>query len=183
MLYAPGTFTGEYAPVGDQREADLISVHEFGVETDGAPGEVNLALAWFVLNVLDVRPELQIVGTESVDRALKDVSGGSVSVHHKVEGESADALGGGLGTWGELQKVSQVMEAQGLHRPMLVGQAYHIGRVSLQAVQMGIPDFVVPSKLPATFAPESAQPWTRNRYLWAARELIGVPVLKRQGKL
>ena len=183
MLYAPGTFSGEYRPVGDPLEADLISVHEFGIQTDGEPGAANRALAEFVLDVLDERPELQIVGTQSVARAVQEASDGTLSVHHKIEGQSVNALGGGLGTWGELQKVRQVMEAQGLYKPLLVGQAYHIGRISLQAVQAGIPDFVVPPNLPRLFAPESAQPWTRNRYLWAARELLGAPVLSRQGRL
>jgi hypothetical protein len=183
MLYAPGTFTGNYAPQGDPLEADLISVHEFGVRADGEPSEINLALARFVLAALDERPDLQVVGTQATARALLEVSEGTVSAHHKVVGESADALGGGLGTWGELMKVRQVMEAQGLYRPLLVGQAYHIGRVGLQAIRAGITDFVVPPNSPDGFAPESSQIWTRNRFAWSARELVGAPVLRHQGKL
>lgn len=188
MLYAPGTFSGDYEPVGWPSQAEIISLHEFGSAEDGFPGRVNLLLARFALNFQNgqgYRPP--ILGTRLMDDALRIESDGAIGVDYRVEdvvdGQSSTLLGAGIGTWGEALALEHVMRTEHLVRPLVVAQAWHVGRVCLQVRKAGVTDFIVPDGLPPEFAPGSEQIWTRNKHLWRIREALGVPVLRLTGKL
>lgn len=184
-LYGEGTFTGSYQPVRSTEQPDLISIHEWGIGPGDEPGLITTRLAEMALEVQDSLPfRVDIVGTRAANRAVREVSGGSIEIRpeHVVGGESSDLFGRGLGAKGELEKLRQVMDDEGLELPMLLGHANHIGRVGLQAVHAGIPDFIVPLHLPRGVAPRSSQVWTRHMALYTLRELVGVPMLHLQGK-
>ncbi|HKR82410.1 MAG TPA: hypothetical protein VJR27_05450 [Candidatus Saccharimonadales bacterium] len=86
------------------------------------------------------------------------------------------------GSWGTLLEAMNFMDENNLGRPMQVGQAYHIGRIGMQADRLGMRS-VIPDGLPRNFDRSSAQIWTRSMALWAPREVLGSMVLRKQGKL
>lgn len=165
---------GRYEAVGNPADADLVIGHSFGTMTDEQ--SVNRALADFIQESADGRPIV-------ADRTLVDAfPGRDDDVDHIVEGQITNTVGQGVGSWGTLVEAHDFMERADLHRPLMVGQAFHIGRVVMQARRLGI-DSIVPADLPRQFEPRSEQPWTRSLGLWLPREILGSLVLRKQGKL
>ncbi len=184
-LYAAGTFTGKYQPTAEWATPDIVSLHEFGVLLGGRPGRVMYALARVAVAMRDGSGNsLPIVGTPVAQAAVEAVSDGkfSIAAEHLVDRNSTDFSGRGTGTRGELQKLREVMDAEGKRLPVLVGQAHHIGRIALQAEEALIGDYMVSPDLPTDFEPGSAQPWTRGLASWAMREFVGVPMLHLTGQ-
>lgn len=170
------TLTGEYTPIGNIDEADAIIGASFGAgEHD--PGEVNERLAGFVLDRFDAT--LPLILQQEIATAVEDLGG---HVDKTIEGDPSSLMGGQLGAWEVLTDARQYMAENGLKRPILVTQAFLMGRLTVQAVKLGM-DPIVPEGLPTEFDPESIQAWTRNRLLWATRELPGLAYLKLHGKL
>ncbi|MFI5212432.1 MAG: hypothetical protein ACHQTE_00535 [Candidatus Saccharimonadales bacterium] len=172
-IYAKGSFSGDYVAHGDSDSADVVIGHAFGIRKD-SPGTVNEALAGFID---DRYSHLPILPNRDIARALH------TKPEFVLDGDPSNTTGhSGLGTWGELQQATTFMHQEGLKTAILVGQAFHIGRIDRQA-QMFAMDTVIPEHLPNFFDPESLQWWTRHRSLWIARESLGALVLRHQGKL
>ena len=164
---------GHYETKGRIEDADVIVGHSFGTLTDET--SANRQLAEYILDHVDGRPIV-------VDRNLADAFPGDHRIDLVVEGEVSDARGNGVGTWGTLIEAKGFMETHELSKPLMIAQAYHIGRVAMQAQKLQM-DAIIPGNLPTRFDRESAQPWTRSRTMWVPREVIGSLVLKSQGKL
>lgn len=166
-IYAKGSFSGDYEPRGDVSSADVVIAHSFGVGENGQPGVVNEALADFIN---ERYPHLPALAHESIAVAL------DVQPVASLEGDPTNTLGKGLGTRGELVQARAYMDKEGLHDALLVGQAFHIGRVAWQACQLDM-DVIIPEELPTVFDPHSQQWWTRSQGLWILREALAAPVL------
>lgn len=185
IMHATGSFTGNYIPQGSVAEADCVIAHEFAVREDGF-GSVNEALAHFVLqNYTAIGLDL-LLG-ENIAGALEQ-QGPHVPIAAKLTGQVSTFTNENTGTWGELEQAFDYMQAKDLHCPILVAQAFHIGRVSLQAMKMSEErrykvEPIVPAGLPKAFDKQSSQIWTRNRFLWALREFPGAYVLQGRGHL
>ena len=165
---------GHYEIVGNPDDADVIIGNSFGTGT--APGDVNGLLAAYTLNCANGRPIV-------ADRTLVDAFPHRDSnVSHVVEGDISTASGQGLGSWAILVEAQSYMAANELKRPLMIAQAYHIGRVAMQFKKLGMQP-IVPSGLPRNFDTESKQPWTRSLAMWVPREIIGSIVLRAQHKL
>lgn len=169
------SITGEYNPRRDLEDADCVIGQSFGASDDG-PGKVNIALARYIVDNLD--PDLPKILQIEIAEAMPDIN----EVDFIIEGEPSSAIGSELDSWQVLNATSEYMKEEGLNNPILVAQAYHVGRVSMQAATMGM-DVIVPEGLPRQFDPDSNQFWTRSRSAWVARELPGLAILKLTGKL
>ena len=169
--------SGEY-PIASSNElesADVIVAQSFGTRQEGgSPGKVNSLLAEHAQKLAEYYDIPLIAQEEIADSLPKNL------VHTKVSGDPSSSDGSGLDSWGVLSKLREIMGDE--TKPIIVAQAYHIGRVSLQAIKLGM-DPRLPGDMPREFAPESGQWWTRSRGLWVARELPGMAVLKLQKKL
>ena len=164
---------GHYETKGRIEDADVIVGHSFGTLTDEM--SVNRELAEYILDRVDGRPIV-------VDRNLADAFPDEHHIDLVVEGQVSDARGNGVGTWGTLIEAKEFMKTHELSKPLMIAQAYHIGRVAMQAQKLQM-DSIIPEKLPTRFDKQSAQVWTRSRNMWVPREVIGSIVLKSQGKL
>lgn len=165
---------GNYAPVGNANEADIISGHSFGTVVE--KGSVNYALAQFILETSQGRPI-------TADRMLVDAfPRGEKDVDLVIEGPVSNTTGQGVGSWGTLVETKEFMESIGLDKPMIVAQAHHVGRVAMQARKLGLTP-IVPVGLPTHFDANSEQRWTRSAGWWIPREVLGSLVLKKQGRL
>ena len=165
---------GHYEAVGNPAYADCVIGHSFGTLTER--GSVNRALAEYILEHGDDRPVI-------ADRMLVDAfPNRDEDVEKVVEGPISNGRGQGVGTWGTLVEAKAYMEREGLKRPLMVAQAYHIGRVVMQSHKLGM-DPIVPSDPPSFFDRDSEQRWTRSLGMWVPREVIGSLVLRAQKKL
>jgi hypothetical protein len=165
---------GYYEPMGDPAEADCIIGHSFGTLIDEK--SVNRSLANYILEHANGRPI-------AADRMLVDAfPNGDRDVHHVVEGPISNTTGQGVGSWGTLVGSRVFMENREVRKPLMIGQAHHIGRVVMQAKKLGI-DSIVPADLPSHFDPHSDQLWTRSLAMWLPREILGSLVLRFQKKL
>lgn len=106
-------------------EADCVIGHSFGSSTHA--GSVNHQLAEIMVAIAGNRP--MIAGRTLVD-ALPD---GDNLMAHVVEGQRTNIRAKGVGTWGTLVGAQRYMDTHGLGLPLMVAQAYHIGRVVRQA--------------------------------------------------
>lgn len=179
-LYGEGVFSGEY-PASSGLElmtGQFVIVHEFGAQADsGQIGPVNLALAEFVADHYSYLP---IFASRSVANGLEKVAPELVPAGI-FDGTSTTTKGAEGGTWAELMIVKeQVTET--MERPIIVGQAFHVGRIALQAQKAGFSP-LLPPNLPTIFDPESTQWWCRNKHAWALRELGGTVMLRRRGQI
>ena len=105
-------------------------------------------------------------------------------VDHVVRGPVSDTVGNGVGTWGVLEEARDFMAEHRLSRPLLIGQAYHVNRIAVQARSREIAlEPILMGYMPREFDKKSTQVWTRSLALWVPRELLGALVLKKQGKL
>lgn len=163
--------TGRYKEIGNSIDADCVIAQSFGA-TENGPGRVNEQLARFIVEHAIGLP-LLLQG--EVAEALPEEAPNPALV---IKGKPSTSSGGELDSWEVLRQCKQYMDEFGLRRPLLVAQAFHIGRVALQAEKQGMTGLIVPSDLPREFDPESIQPWTRSRGQWIRRELPGIAYLK-----
>ncbi len=155
-------------------EADSVIGHSFGTSIDAS--SVNAHLASQMLMHADGRPLI-------ADRTLVNaMPNGDHYMAHIVEGPVTNIKAQGVGTWGTLVEAHHYLEANDLHHPIMIAQAYHIGRVLRQAAKLGI-DAIVPEDLPANFDKHSDQVWTRNAALWIPFNALGSLLLKKRGQL
>ena len=176
MNLVRSTLFGEYEPSGDINTADAIVGQDYGFRQND-PGLVNRNLAGFIYDELpdDITTILQ----QDSAQALEEL-GRSPDVI--TRGDPSTSTGMQLDSWEVLSRALRAMNERGLSRPIIVGQAHQIGRLTLQAIKLGM-NPIIPEGLPATFDHHSEQFWTRNAGAWAVRESIGVPYLKLRGKL
>jgi hypothetical protein len=164
--------TGYYTELGNPQEADCVIGQSFGAR-EGEPGYINELLAQYIIDKTDSALPRILQG--EIDAALPEQSPATALV---IEGQPSTANGEGLTSWGFLLKAQDFMEENHLHRPLLVAQAFHVGRVTLQAKKQRMDGLIVPPDLPREFDPDSTQKWTTNRYQWAKRELRAIPYFK-----
>ena len=155
-------------------EADSVIGHSFGTSIDES--SVNAQLASQMLMHADGRP---MIADRTLVNALPD---GDNLMAHIVEGEATNIKAQGVGTWGTLVEAHHYMEENDLQHPLMIAQAYHIGRVIRQAAKLGI-DSIVPEGLPTDFDKTSDQIWTRSAALWIPFNALGSLLLKRRGQL
>lgn len=175
-LYPAGTFTGNYQPRGDVTVGDCIIVHTFGNGPDNTPGKVNEQLMQHAVGLRGQLGDIALIASKEVAAVDPD------QPSHILDGDLANWVGQGTGTWGELLQACDIMDASSLSSPILVAHSYHVGRVASQAIKLGI-DPIVPPNLPSDFDPDSTQSWTRGSVLWTARTVPGNFVLALQSKL
>lgn len=166
--------TGHYATTGNPADSDVIVGHSFGTSTDRE--SPNGALARFILNAEAGQPIV-------VDRVLAESFPNSTRIDAVVDGATSNVTGSVGGSWEILAGAKKFMDEEGLRTPLMVAQAFHIGRVAMQAERIGMSNVIVPEGLPAIFDEESRQLWTRSAGLWLPREVLGSLVLQLQEKL
>lgn len=167
---------GKYTARGNPLEADCVIGQSFGAREQG-PGYVNELLAEFV--VKNCANDLPLLVQTEIAQALPT----EVNPVLVVEGVPSTKSGGELDSWAVLEQCHEYMQAHNLQRPLLVAQAFHVGRVAVQARKQGINGVIVPQGLPREFDPESLQKWTTSQAEWAKRELPGLVYLAFTGKL
>lgn len=175
-----GALTGDYlaSDWSDVISGDLLVVQSFGTRAaDGSPGAVNERLAEFVVNLRKKGFDRPVAAQEEVAQALREAYGQGVDF--EIVGDPSSTGGRGLDSFGVL---SFARNEAGSRCPVLAAQAFHVGRTAMQAVRLGL-DPLLPAGLPVDFAPDSGQWWTRGRGPWAFRELVGLSILRAQGKL
>jgi len=165
---------GKYEKSGDVANADTIVGNSFGTSTH--PDSPNGAIAQYILNIEDGRPIV-------VDRTLAEAFPKSTQLDVVVEGAVSNTVGSVGGSWGILVSAKEYMDETKLSHPLLVAQAFHVGRVAMQAEKIGMKNIIVPENLPRVFDIHSEQKWTRSLGMWVPREVIGSFVLRSQGRL
>lgn len=158
-------------------EADCVMAHSFGTSLD--PGSPNSRIANTMSMLSDGRPMM-------ADRTVVDaVPSLEPQMAHIVDGAVTNFKNGrpeGIGTWGTLVSCLDYMRAHDLERPLMVAQAYHVGRVMRQAKKLGI-DALQAVNLPVNFDTKSDQIWTRSYALWVPYNALASLVLKRRSQL
>ncbi|HKU19009.1 MAG TPA: hypothetical protein VJP80_07130 [Candidatus Saccharimonadales bacterium] len=168
---------GHYEIIGNPAQADVIVAHSFGTCTDAF--SANAALAHFAVHYAEDANILAIVA----DRTLANAFPRDTHVE-AIDGVISTATGKGLGTWGTWVKAKEFMDREGLHTPLVVAQACHVGRVARQGYKAGITELVVPEGLPCQFdGKKTKQRWTRSLGWWVPREVVGSFVLRAKGHL
>lgn len=165
---------GKYHPAGELGDADIIIGHSFGTSTHRE--SPNGAIARYIQAIEQGQPVL-------VDRTLADAFPRSAQPDVVVEGALSNTMGSVGGSWGILVEAKRYMDEEQLAHPLMVAQAFHIGRVAMQAAKAGMENIIIPEDLPRGFDAESEQRWTRSLGLWVPREVIGSLALKHQGRL
>jgi len=166
-----GAISGDYVPQGYVGDADCAIGLGFGLRQnpDGSfdPGAGNWALAEYYNRHCSrlpgfVQDDLRraVVNAAWTYRMLSTIKrfgtiGQRATTHDLLEEMIAD------------------IRANGFEHPVLVAASHHVPRAVAIADKLGL-QLIVPSGLPNGFDPKSAQPWTRNGWLWAIKEL---PVL------
>jgi hypothetical protein len=165
---------GHYQPHGLINGADVIIGHSFGLAT--TPKSPNGRLAEFIMRNADDRPII-------ADQTLVDAFPDPNVVDLAVGGPVSNTTGSEGGTWGVLLAAQEFMKENDLRRPLQVAQAYHIGRIGMQAEKLNMHS-IIPSGLPRNFDHHAwKQWWTRNAALWFMREVPGSIALRRLGQL
>lgn len=165
--------TGKYNQIGNPKEADCVIGFSFGA-AEQDPGYVNKLLAEYICH--RTSPELPLILQNEIADALPKICSRKPAL--KIEGQPSTISGQGLDSWEVLRRSFGYMKDKNIQRPLLIAQAYHVGRIALQAKKQGMDKMIVPEDLPDKFDPNSIQPWTTNRTKWAKREIIGLPYLK-----
>lgn len=165
---------GRYECSGDPAHADVIVGASFGTSTHRK--SPNGALAEFILEIEDGQPIV-------VDRTLAESFPNPRLPDIVVDDAVSNAMGSVGGSWDILSRAKEYMDEEKFNRPLLVAQAFHIGRVAMQAEKIGMHNRIIPSGLPTIFDRESDQLWTRSVGLWVPREVIGSFALRYQDKL
>jgi hypothetical protein len=167
--------TGHYERVGNPADADVIVGHSFGTSTHSE--SPNGALAQFILDNENGQPIV-------VDRTLADAFPKSKLLDVVIDGAVSNSIGTVGGSWGILVSAKEYMDESELAQPLMVAQAFHIGRVAMQAERVGMHHVIIPEGLPTIFDTEcKQQPWTRSVSQWVPREVVGSLVLRSQGRL
>ena len=177
-IYAPGTFTGQYevASPTELAQADAVLCHEFAWRRQGL-GNVNEALAAYTVEHYAGR---RIYAAERIAKAMQKLDT-SLEIAGVLIGPSSNVAATEGGTWGEILK-AQELSGDTLRSVITVAQAFHAPRTKRQTEKAGI-KALIPPNLPREFDPQSEQRWTHNAVLWAARELIGAPILRHRDHL
>lgn len=163
--------TGRYTEIGNPEEADCVIGQSFGAAENG-PGYVNELLASYIIE--KTVEGLPLLLQSEIAAALPDEYKPALV----VKGKPSTSTGDELDSWAVLQRAHIYMKENDLSRPLLVAQAFHVGRVALQAKKQGMNGLIVPAGLPRDFDPNSIQKWTTNQKDWAKREIPGIPYLK-----
>jgi hypothetical protein len=165
---------GQYEVTGDIADADVIVGHSFGTSTYRE--SPNSALAQFILDNENGQPII-------VDRTLADAFPKSSLLDLVVGGAVSNSIGTVGGSWEVLVQAKEYMDAIELTRPLMVAQAFHIGRVAMQAERIGMHNVIIPPDLPRIFDEKSKQLWTRSFGLWVPREVVGSFALRSRDQL
>jgi hypothetical protein len=165
---------GDYEVRGTPTNADVIVGNSFGTSVHSE--SPNAAIAQFILANEEGQPLV-------VDRTLADAFPQSRLLDVVMDGDVSNTTGTVGGSWGVLVEAKRYMDDNELYYPMMVAQAYHVGRVAMQAEKLGMSNIIIPDGLPRNFDTESGQRWTRSLGLWVPREIIGSVVLKSKGHL
>lgn len=177
-----GMFSGEYSAASQQdlALADSVIVSEFAVnKRPGDPGKVNCELAQFVL---ERYPGLPVFLSPDAAEAFTQINPDFEPEAVFAGQISAGTLARAGGSWQEMLQAKDLLAERNLAKPILAGQAFHVGRVALQARKLGV-DVLLPPGLPRSFDPNSSQWWCRNRVLWLCRELPGQVDLHFKGQI
>ena len=172
MNHLRSAITVNYDPVANPAEADCVQVHSFGT------GYVNRVLATKALELANDRSAIM------ADRnAIVELNSLNFPIGISVAGD----IGNGItadrpGTWGALLEMRRIMAAHGWERPLLIGHARHIGRITMQAVKLGM-DPIVPTGLPHGLDKNSDQMWTRRLIFWIPYEFAATLKLKLDDQL
>lgn len=173
---------GRYRVSGESEleESTHIIAQSFGTYTDnGVPGRINTLLA-IRAQELAGRYKVPVIAQEEVAAGFDEDF-----KHLAVFGSPSSTQGGGLDSW-QLLQISVGLAKEQLvidrPRPIIVAQAYHIGRIAAQASKIGM-ETLLPPDMPREFAIDSKQWWTRSHVAWATRELAGISVLKLRGRI
>lgn len=177
MNILKSAITGNYELIGDIEKVDCIIGQSFGAEKNG-PGYVNELLAKFIIEKTNSNLPLLLQG--EIADAFNNMTGRTPEL--TIKGDPSTALGSKLDSWEVLRQIKDFMDEHDLSNPLIVAQAFHVGRVAMQAVKLGM-DPITPKDLPREFDPNSTQIWTRSKELWIPREIIGMSYLKIKGKL
>lgn len=117
--------TGNYRVIGKPEEADCVIGQSFGAAQRG-PGLVNELLADYVVTQTDT--ELPwLLQQEIADALPNEVSKPALT----IKGDPSTKFGSELDSWTVLLRAGEYMRKHDLQRPLLVAQAYHVGRFSL----------------------------------------------------
>lgn len=176
-LYKLSGFNGKYeaSPPDDLAAADFVLGHEFAAHGHGV-GKINLALAKLIATQY---ADMPICASESIATTLEEIAP-EIVLESVFVGTTADTTASTGGTWKEL---NQALDTVGDKRnAIIVGHAYHVGRISLQAKKIGL-NPLLPPGLPTEFDRESGQWWCRSRLAWTLRELPGTLVLRSRNEL
>lgn len=165
---------GKYETSGKVTDADIIVGNSFGTSTHSESS--NAAIARFILANEQGQPIV-------VDRTLAGAFPYSRLLDVVVDGAVSNNIGTVGGSWGILVEAKKYMNDNELSHPMMAAQAFHVGRVAMQAEKLGMTNIVIPEGLPRNFDISSEQPWTRSLGAWVPREIIGSFVLRGQGRL
>ena len=178
MSLLRGAVTGQYEAAGPSRiaEADCVIAHSFG--TSIFPNSVNGQLGLLAAYWANVT-ETPLIADHVLAEALP---AHAPKLAATTEGEIASATGAGLGTWGTFLAAEEYMAHYNLRNPIIVAQAFHVGRTAVQAVKLDMKP-ILPPGLPRQFDRDSDQKHTRYRGAWIPREIIGAVWLKATGKL
>ena len=169
--------TGAYETRGSIDDGDCVLAQSFGAGKD-SPGYNNEQLAEYIAADARLRT-LPLILQQEVADAYAGLAEESL---FRIQGNPSTAWGSELESWEVLRQGGEIMREQGLRRPVLVAQAYHVGRLTMQSIKRGM-DPIVPPDLPRDFDPESTQIWTRSKYFWVPREVVGMGYLLARGKL
>lgn len=165
---------GKYEVSGKAADADIIVGNSFGTSIHSE--SPNAAIARFILANEQGQPII-------VDRTLASAFPKSTRFDVVVDGAISNTIGSVGGSWGVLVEAKKYMDETALHRPLMAAQAYHVGRVAMQAEKLGMANIIIPDGLPRNFDKQSEQQWTRSLGAWVPREIIGSYVLRGQGRL
>ena len=179
MQLLRGAILGQYeaAEPSQIATAECVIGHSFG--TSVGPGSVNArlgSLAAFWAEATDT----PLIVDHVLAKALPEGAPEPVAV---TKGKISTTTGGGLETWGTYLRAEEYMAHHYLWNPIVVAQAFLAVRAARQATKLGMKP-ILPSGLPHQFDPHAEkQDWTHSRSAWIRRELVGVFVLKAQGRL
>jgi hypothetical protein len=164
---------GFYETRGNPDEADCIMGHSFG--TDISEHSVNRRLVDIMKRYANGRPII-------ADRMLVRADPEGEKVYARIIDGQITKMDGQSGTGKALANAQAYMDKNGLTKPLMVAQKYHIDRVVRQARKLGIRS-LVPAGLPGQFDRQSKQFWTRNKLLFIPLNLFAYIKLKIDGKL
>jgi hypothetical protein len=130
------TITGNYPLRGQIEDVDCVIGQSFGMEFDENGNRkidpVNLGLARFAIAKVDV--DIPTLLQIEIAMGYEQETGQKPTLcidKHRVEGKYLDC-------WEVLDQSQDYMKEYGLNHPLLLAQAYHIGRFTLQALAHGM---------------------------------------------